>query len=183
MPKYEKKLSSKETDKYKAIIKYIAYKHSGIGKTQLAKLFLYIDSDMYFKKKKTIAGDDYIKNHFGPTPCNLDKITKELEDEREIVFIVNPIIDHKKHELYLPSNTQINIHELVDKFLDKDEILIIDMKANYILKSNARDLSSATHQSIFHALEIGQHIPNFMLPYYFDEQLTEKELEWANGSI
>ena len=174
---HSKNLSQEEKEKYKNMIRYIAYKYPGIGKTQLAKLFLYADSDFYRIKEKTICGDDYIKNKYGPTPCNLYSVVEELENEGEIVFSHERVIDYSKQMLHLSNKTSINKHNVYNlvKDFDREAILKITEKASLILNSTARELSNDTHGSIYHALEMDEQIPNCVLPYYFDEELNDDE--------
>ena len=175
MSKSLKNLSKSEIKKYKTLIKFIVYIYPGLAKVQLAKLLFAIDKSYYAKYKKTITGDNYIKNLHGPTPCNYDAIRKELVENREISEIHKQIYDFSEHQHY-PCN-DINYEE-VNKNLNSEEVLIIKNHSD-VIKKTARSLSNETHQSVYHALEMGDHIPDYMLPYYYDKKINEIDLQWA----
>ena len=176
MNRHSKELSDSQKEKYYTIIKYIANIYPGIGKVQLAKLLFAIDRKYYALHQKTITQDDYIKNYYGPTPCNIDKITKDLENNGFVSFIKEPVYDYPMSKMYPCKGIET---ASIDKYLLAGEVSFIHSCADRVLERTARSLFDETHQSIYHALELGDHIPDYMLPHYDDEPLTEGELSWA----
>ena len=174
MPKHTKKLTKEEEFKYKALIKYIISLYEGIGKVQLAKLIFAVDTDFYKKYKKTFSGDDYIKNRYGPTPCNLETKLSELEKEKEIIKEIEKNIDYSTHKLYIKKEKD---SASLKKLFHPEGIMSIRQHGNCIISTTARQLSHNTHQSIYHALELGEHIPGFMLPHYQDAHFTPEDIE------
>ncbi len=61
-----------------------------LGDTKLNKLFYYLDFINYRDEKKTVTGDFYIHNHYGPTPNGLKNILFEMVENKEIEILRNP---------------------------------------------------------------------------------------------
>ncbi|MEA2092439.1 MAG: Panacea domain-containing protein [Patescibacteria group bacterium] len=72
--------------KYKnAILYFIKYcNNQYLGDTKLNKLLYYLDFINYRDRKKSVTGDFYVHNHYGPTPANLSSILSEMRDSKEI---------------------------------------------------------------------------------------------------
>lgn len=75
--------------KYKnAILYFIKYcKNQYLGDTKLNKLLYYLDFINYRDRKKSVTGDLYISNHYGPTPEKLLGILSEMKSSGEIETI------------------------------------------------------------------------------------------------
>ena len=72
--------------KYKnAILYFIKYcNNQYLGDTKLNKLLYYLDFINYRDKKKSVTGDFYTHNHYGPTPANIGSILSEMRGNGEI---------------------------------------------------------------------------------------------------
>ncbi len=72
--------------KYKnAILYFIKYcNNQYLGDTKLNKLLYYLDFINYRDRKKSVTGDFYIHNHYGPTPASLSSILSEMQSSKEI---------------------------------------------------------------------------------------------------
>jgi len=72
--------------KYKnAILYFIKYcNNQYLGNTKLNKLLYYLDFINYRDRKKSVTGDFYIHNHYGPTSANINSILSEMKDDGEI---------------------------------------------------------------------------------------------------
>ena len=179
---HKKELSEEEKSRYKDLFLYIAFVFGGIGRTQLAKLFFHADCEFFVKQQKTLSGDDYIKHRYGPVPCNFKAILREMEAEGKIEFILTPNFDYPTRELHIKERFKMTSFQEITsavKRFTSEETVVVNQNAFKIVRENARKLSAETHQSIYHALKIGEHIPNFMLPYYFDDPITENDIMWA----
>ena len=55
-----------------------------LGKTKLNKLFYYLDFVYYKNNKKSVTGDIYFCEQFGPVPSSLDSIKSDAIKEKLI---------------------------------------------------------------------------------------------------
>ena len=162
-------------EKYKMMIKYIAYHYTSIGKTQLNKILFFIDRDYYTKHKETMTSDSYVKNRYGPTPKNITDILDQLRSDGYITFLEKQFGEKTKEVLTLTKNYD---DADLDKNLKSTEIEIIDNYCETYEDISSSELTKKTHKtSIFHALEHQQDIPNFILPYYFDVPIAPETIK------
>lgn len=122
-------------EKFKEVLLYILNKvgsKPNIGETVLYKLLYFADFDFYEKYEEQLIGATYIKNHYGPTPIEFEKIVAEIMD-KEIIKVKSKYYDYPQRK-YLPlrkadlSKLRANEIEVIDKVLDK----LSDMNANQI---------------------------------------------------
>jgi len=122
-------------EKFKEVLLYILNKvgsKPNIGETVLYKLLYFTDFDFYEKYEEQLIGATYIKNHYGPTPVEFEKIVAEIMD-KEIIKVKSKYYDYPQRK-YLPlrkadlSKLRANEIEVIDKVLDK----LSDMNANQI---------------------------------------------------
>jgi len=122
-------------EKFKEVLLYILNKvgsKPNIGETVLYKLLYFTDFDFYEKYEEQLIGATYIKNHYGPTPVEFEKIVAEIMD-KEIIKVESKYYDYPQRK-YLPlrkadlSKLRANEIEVIDKVLDK----LSDMNATQI---------------------------------------------------
>jgi uncharacterized phage-associated protein len=111
-----------------------------IGETVLYKLLYFTDFDFYEKYEEQLIGATYIKNYYGPTPVEFEKIVAEIMD-KEIIKVKSKYYDYPQRK-YLPlrkadlSKLRANEIEVIDKVLDK----LSDM--------NAKQISDYSHDDV-----------------------------------
>ena len=122
-------------EKFKEVLLYILNKvgsKPNIGETVLYKLLYFTDFDFYEKYEEQLIGATYIKNHYGPTPVEFEKIVAETMN-KEIMKVESSYFNYPQRK-YLPlrkadlSKLRANEIEVIDKVLDK----LSDMNATQI---------------------------------------------------
>jgi len=122
-------------EKFKEVLLYILNKvgsKHNIGETVLYKLLYFTDFDFYEKYEEQLIGATYIKNHYGPTPVEFEKIVAETMN-KEIMKVESSYFNYPQRK-YLPlrkadlSKLRANEIEVIDKVLDK----LSDMNATQI---------------------------------------------------
>ena len=94
-----------------------------LGKTKLNKLFYYLDFVYYKKYKKSVTGDIYFCEQFGPVPSCLDSIKNDAIKQKLIrVEIIN--IQTKKEKYHLLEKPDLSCFnckelELLQKICEK----------------------------------------------------------------
>ena len=130
-------------EKFREVLLYMLNKvgsKPNIGETVLYKLLYFTDFDFYEKYEEQLIGATYIKNHYGPTPVEFEKIVAEIMD-KEIIKVKSKYYDYPQRK-YLPlrkadlSKLKANEIEVIDKVLDK----LSDM--------NAKQISDYSHEDV-----------------------------------
>lgn len=94
-----------------------------LGKTKLNKLFYYLDFVFYKNNKKSVTGDIYFCEQFGPVPSCLDSIKNDAIIQKLIrVEIIN--IQTKKEKYHLLEKPDLSCFnckelELLQKICEK----------------------------------------------------------------
>lgn len=134
----------KNLKKFKEVLLYILSKvgsKPNVGESVINKLLYFIDFDYYEKYEEQLIGATYIKNHFGPTPCELIKVVKDMKEKGEIEEVKSKYFTHEQRKL-LPLR-QPNLSAISARELE----LIDDVLARLSDKS-ATDLKWYSHEDV-----------------------------------
>ncbi len=133
----------KKIGKFREILLYILDKigsKPNIGETVIYKLLYFIDFDFYEKYEEQIIGATYIKNDYGPTPKEFQKIIKIMKD-KDLVQIVSRYFQYPQTK-YLP----LRGPDL--RKLKANEIKLIDDVLEKLSDMNASQISDYSHHDI-----------------------------------
>ena len=134
-------LSEANVEKFKEVLLYVLNRvgaKPNIGETALYKLLYFIDFDFYEKFECQLTGAKYIKNHFGPTPVEFEKIVKDMEKKGEIERVKSSFFKYEQKK-YLPRRGP----EL--KSLTAQELAHIDWEIDRLGDMTASQLSALSH--------------------------------------
>lgn len=137
-------IPQKNLQKFKEVFLYLLTKvgnKPNIGESVLNKLFYFIDFDYYEKYEEQLIGATYIKNHFGPTPCEFKKIIDEMKKNKEIETIKSTYFKFPQTK-YLPLR-QPNL-----SVLSAQELELIDDVLHRLSDKSAADISKYSHEDI-----------------------------------
>jgi transcriptional regulator with XRE-family HTH domain len=134
----------KNLKKYREVLLYILSKvgsKHNIGESVINKLLYFIDFDYYEKYEEQLIGATYIKNHFGPTPCELKMVVESMKKNGEIEEVKSKFykFDQKKYFPLRKPNLEI---------LSAREIEHIDDVLNRLSDKNAREIRDYSHGDI-----------------------------------
>jgi len=130
-------------EKFREVLLYMLNKvgsKPNIGETVLYKLLYFTDFDFYEKYEEQLIGATYIKNHYGPTPVEFEKIVDEIMN-KEIMKVESSYFNYPQRK-YLPlrkadlSKLKANEIEVIDKVLDR----LSDMNATQISEYSHNDV-------------------------------------------
>lgn len=143
-PQMRINIPQKNMSKFKEVFLYILNKvgaKENIGETVIYKLLYFIDFDFYEKYEEQIIGATYIKNNFGPTPNEFQKLVERMIEEGEIERIESKYYTHPQKK-YLP-------HRAPDlSQLGANEVKIIDDVLNRLSDMNANQISEYSHRDV-----------------------------------
>lgn len=130
-------------EKFKEVLLYILNKvgsKPNIGETVIYKLLYFIDFDFYEKYEEQLMGAAYIKNHYGPTPVEFEKIVEKMTG-KEIVKVKSSYFDFPQTK-YLP----LRKPDLTK--LKASEVETIDNVLNKLSDMNAKQISDYSHNDV-----------------------------------
>ncbi len=133
----------KNLEKFKEVLLYILNKvgsKPNIGETVIYKLLYFVDFDFYEKYEEQLVGATYIKNHYGPTPTEFNKIVESMTDS-EIVRVKSKYFDFPQTK-YLP------LRKPDLSKLKANEIEVIDNVLNKLSDMNASQISDHSHNDV-----------------------------------
>jgi len=163
----------KNLKKFKEVLLYVLSKigsKPNVGESVLNKLFYFIDFDYYEKYEEQLIGATYIKNHYGPTPCEFRKIVDGMKKNGEIEEIKSKHFkfDQKK---YLPLRRP-NLDILSAK-----EIEHIDDVICRLSDKNAREIRDYSHEDVpFKVHKEGEKI-DYESVFYRDEKYSVRSYD------
>jgi DNA-binding XRE family transcriptional regulator len=137
-------MSRANVKKFKQVLLYVLSKigaRPNIGETALYKILYFIDFDYYQKYEEQLTGAHYLRNHFGPTPMEFEKIIREMERDKEIVRIKNKYFQYDQKKYLALREPDLNV-------LSGREIKHIDEVLARLADKNAKELTDYAHTDI-----------------------------------
>lgn len=133
-----------DMEKLGQVLLYVLHQTRGkqnIGETVLNKLLYFIDFDFYELHTKSLTGETYIKNHYGPTSKNLGKLLSEMEQKGQIKQTkqVNP--DYVQHKFEPLVECQPDVFSPQER-AHMDEVI------GRLGKMNANALTDYSHEDV-----------------------------------
>jgi len=133
----------KSVEKLKEVLLYILNKvgsKPNVGETVIYKLLYFIDFDFYEKYEEQLVGATYVKNNYGPTPLEFQKVVEQMAD-RELVRVKSTYFSFPQTK-YLP----LRKPDLTK--LRANEIEVIDSVLNRLSDMNASQISEYSHDDV-----------------------------------
>jgi transcriptional regulator with XRE-family HTH domain len=163
----------KNLKKFKEVFLYVLTKvgsKPNVGESVLNKLFYFIDFDYYEKYEEQLIGATYIRNHFGPTPCEFVKIVDEMKQKGEIEEVKSKFFKFEQKK-YLPRRLP-NLD-----LLSAREIEHIDDVLNRLSDKNAAELRDYSHGDLpWMVCEDGKVI-GYESVFYRDDKYSQRSYD------
>jgi len=134
----------KNLDKFREVLLYVLDKigsKANIGETVIYKLLYFIDFNYYEKFEEQLIGAQYIKNHFGPTPIEFQKVVDRMAEEGEIEKVKSKYFQYPQAK-YLP----LRKPDLGN--IKARELEVIDDVLNSLSDMNATQISQYSHGDV-----------------------------------
>lgn len=134
----------KNIKKFKEVFLYILSKvgnKPNVGESVINKLLYFIDFDYYEKFEVQLIGATYIRNHYGPTPCEFIKVIEKMKADKEIEEIKSQYFTHEQKK-FLPVRRP-NL-----ELLSAQEIAHIDDVLNRLSDKSAKEIADYSHGDI-----------------------------------
>lgn len=143
-PEMRISVPQKKMEKFRQVVLYLLDKvgaKPNIGETVLYKLLYFIDFNYYEKYEEQLIGATYIKNHYGPTPVEFEKLVGEMVKDKEIEPVKSRYFNFPQNK-YLPrqapdlSAFSAREKEEIDRVIER----LSDMNATQISEYSHKDV-------------------------------------------
>ncbi len=167
--------------KYESVAHYIIYaarnapEHKKIGYTKLNKMLYYSDFLSYFKYKKPITGDSYIRKQHGPVPEKIEMIVGNLKKNGKIIEIPQIFESGHQRKKLLPMS------EPDLENIDKTALPIIHEMIESLIDFSAQEISQFSHDIVWKSFKMGEKIPYYMSYIVFGCcDVNDSDMLWAH---
>ncbi len=134
----------KNLRKFKEVLLYVLSKvgaKPNIGESVIQKMLYFIDFDHYEKYEEQLIGATYIKNKYGPTPVEFQKVTGYMIEHKDIVKLKKNHFNYEQTK-YLPLRnadlTVLNANEV--ETINNVLVRLSDMNEDQILRYSHNDI-------------------------------------------
>lgn len=168
-------LPAAKLDKFKEVLLYMLTKigsKPNIGESLINKLLYFIDFDYYEKYEEQLIGAVYIKNHYGPTPCELIKVVKDMKENSEIEEVKSKYFTYDQKK-YLP------LRKPDLSLLSAREIEHIDDVLNRLSDKSATEMSRYSHEDIPWKVHADGQKISYETVFYRDEKYSVRSYDDA----
>lgn len=163
-----------DREKFKKLVHYVAWragKRDWFGATKLYKVLWFAESRQYVLTKRSITGETYIREKYGPIPKDIISVVNELKNEGKLQTRKE---GHLRRFLALESPDTSG--------LTPDELRAVNYWIEHIDKDHtAESISEQSHDYAWEIARMGEPIP---MHACFATRVREprgQELEWARG--
>ena len=159
--------------KFKEVLLYVLGRvgaKPNIGETALYKLLYFIDFDFYEKFEEQLTGARYIKNHYGPTPVEFQKIIEEMKEKGEIERVKSRYFQYDQKK-YLPRR-ESDLSKLSAR-----EVKHIDEVLARLSNKNANELTEYSHSDVPWRVHKDGEIINYESVFYRDQDHSVRSYE------
>ena len=143
-PQIRINVPQKNLEKFKEVFLYILNKvgsKPNIGETVIYKLLYFIDFNFYEKYEEQLIGATYIKNSYGPTPIEFERIAGKMIKDEDIEKVQSGYFNYPQTK-YLP------LKKADLSKLRANEIEVIDEVLNRLSDINAAQISEYSHNDV-----------------------------------
>ncbi len=104
-----------------AILYFIKYcNNQYLGKTKLNKLLYYLDFISFRDTTKTVSGDSYVHQEYGPVPTHMDQVLTELKTKGIIETEAMPYKDGEMIRFQIKKTDSLN-----ENLFSKDQKILL----------------------------------------------------------
>ena len=165
-----------DKDKFKALVLYVVWRTSDardFGATKLNKVLWFSDARSFEAYGKSITGETYVRQKFGPVPRHILPILTELQEAGLIQA------SSERHFYY--EVTRYNAHQPPDtSIFSADELGLIDWWVKHVTEEHtATSISEKSHDYAWKIAKMGEELPFHAFLASRVRQPRDEELEWA----
>jgi hypothetical protein len=168
-----------ENHKARQLLLHVAWASESdprFGMTKLNKILFYADFESFARTGKSITGEPYIKQQFGPVPIRLKKLIKDMEDSEQLCLVARSYFGS-------PQQRPVARIEADLSGFTAQEIALVDQVIRRLWDSTGTEVSDLSHEFVgWRAASKGEEIP-YETVGLSAPPLSDEELEFANTVV
>jgi len=173
IPEIRISVPQKNLKKFKEVFLYVLSEigsKPNVGESVINKIFYFIDFDYYEKYEEQLIGATYIKNHSGPTPCELKKIVEEMKTKNEVKEVKSKHFEFQQKKYFPLRRPDLSL-------LTAREVEHIDDVLNRLSDKNAREICDYSHEDVpYRVHKEGEKI-DYESVFYRDEKYSVRSYD------
>jgi hypothetical protein len=168
-----------DREKLKALVLYVIWRTGDardFGATKLNKVLWFSDARAFEALGKSVTGETYIRQKFGPVPKHANSVLDELQRDGLIQAWSEPYFDFEvsRYRAHQPPDTSL---------FSADELGLIDWWIKHIAEQHtAASISEASHDYAWKIAKLGEELPFHSFLASRIRQPRDDELEWAKAA-
>jgi hypothetical protein len=166
-----------DEEKFKALVLYVIWRTShmsGFGSTKLNKVLWFSEARSFESLGAPIAGEEFVKDQFGPRSSHLRGVCSELEE----AGLVEPFVE----QVFSYNATRFRAHQPPDtSAFTAQQLSLIDWWISDIAeKHTATSISDLSHDYGWEVARMGEKLPlTAFLAKRIRNPKSLNEIEWA----
>jgi hypothetical protein len=165
--------------KFKALVLYVIWRAGQLrdfGATKLNKVLWYSDARAFEAYGKSITGETYVRQKFGPVPRHILPVLDELQKEGSVEAFTERHFDYEV--------TRYNAHQPADiSLFNADELGLIDWWIKHVAEDHtAASISEKSHDYAWKIAKMGEELPFHAFLASRIRPPRDDELEWARSA-
>ena len=170
-----------DKEKFKTLVLYVIWRSSGMrdfGLTRLNKVLWLSDARAFETTGKSVTGESYRRQKFGPVADHLDEILQQFRDSRQAQLWIEPYFDFEI--------TRYTAHAPPDmSAFSGHELGIIDWWIKTISDERpAASPAGPSHDYAWQIAKMGEELPlQAFLANRIRQPREGEELDWARAAV
>lgn len=166
-------------EKFKDLVHYICHTANpkDLGSTKLNKILWFSDLLAYIHTGKSITGESYRKQQFGPVPHDILTAVDDLVLRGALVVRDVEVFEKQKREY--TSLADPDLSRLSQAEID----LVNDVLHNICTNFTAKAISDLSHNTVWELAEFGEEIPYCAVFGACLGKIDERDVQWAKQSL
>jgi len=168
-----------DREKFKALVLYVIWRTGEVrdfGSTKLNKVLWFSDARAFEALGKSVTGETYVREKFGPVPRHITPILSELQEEGLVQSWTEPYFDFavRRYRAHQPPDISV---------FSADELGLIDWWIKHVAEEHtAASISEASHDYAWKIAKLGEELPFHAFLASRVRQPRDEELEWAKAA-
>lgn len=165
-----------DRDKFKALVLYVIWRTGEVrdfGATKLNKVLWFSDARAFEALGRSVTGETYVRQKFGPVPRHIVPILRELQEEGLVQSWSEPYFEFEvsRYRAHQPADISL---------FSADELGLIDWWIKHVAEEHtAASISEASHDYAWKIAALGEELPFHAFLASRVRQPRDEELEWA----
>lgn len=166
--------------RFRELVLYVAKLSQGdprCGRTKLNKILFYSDFGAHRKLGRSISGQCYLKQEFGPVPARMGSFVESMVGSGDCIWAERDYYGRSLSKLVPLREPDLSVFEAV-------EVDLVRQVVEELWELNATEVSDLSHRFVgWQAMGMGEEIPYSTVFVAPKRALNADEIAWAQDAI